>query len=278
MLVVIKGAGDLASGIALRLFHAGFSLVMTEIQKPTAVRRAVCFSEAVRDDRAQVEDVTAALVRTAEEMGMCIAQKQIALFIDEKAEIVRRINPAAVVDAIIAKRNTGTKITDAKTVIGVGPGFTAGRDCHAVIETNRGHTLGRVLYEGSAMPNTGIPGDITGYTIERLLRASADGIFIARKHIGDFVHRGETVAEVVAETAAGPGDAAPGSSPVIAALDGTLRGILPSGIPVTKGLKAGDVDPRCARGQCFTVSDKALAVAGGVLEALLHFAGGPHHL
>jgi xanthine dehydrogenase accessory factor len=275
MLVVIKGAGDLASGIAFRLFHAGFSLVMTETQRPTAVRRAVCFSEAVRNGRAQVEDVTAALVRTVEEMDMRIARKQIALFVDEKAEIVRRINPVAVVDAIIAKRNMGTKITNAKTVIGVGPGFTAGCDCHAVIETNRGHTLGRVLYEGSAIPNTGIPGDIAGYTIERLLRASADGIFVARKHIGDFVHRGEIVAEVVAETAARPSDAAPGSSPVIAAIDGTLRGILPSGIPVTKGLKAGDVDPRCARDHCFTISDKALAVAGGVLEALLHFSGGP---
>jgi xanthine dehydrogenase accessory factor len=269
MLIVVKGAGDLASGIALRLFHAGFSLVMTEIRLPTAVRRTVCFSEAVYNGRAQVEEVTAVLVRTTDEMSACIAQKEIALFVDEKAEIVSRIKPAAVVDAIIAKRNTGTSITDAKTVVGVGPGFTAGHDCHAVVETSRGHTLGRVIYEGGAIPNTGIPGNIGGYTTERLLRAHADGIFITRKRIGDVVHRGEVIAETVPEN--GADGAAP--VPIVAAIDGILRGILPSGLSVHQGMKAGDIDPRCEKNHCFTVSDKALAVAGGVLEALLHFHG-----
>jgi xanthine dehydrogenase accessory factor len=270
-LVVIKGAGDLASGIALRLVHAGFSPVMTEVRAPTAVRRTVCFSEAVYNGRARVEEVTAVLVRTIDEideidaMSACMARKEIALFVDEKAEIVRRINPAAVVDAIMAKRNTGTKITDAKTVVGVGPGFTAGDDCHAVVETSRGHTLGRVIYEGGAIPNTGIPGNIGGYTIERLLRTNASGIFTARKRIGDFVHRGEVVAETVPEHNLGV------PVPITAAIDGILRGILPSGIPVPQGMKAGDIDPRCEKDHCFTVSDKALAVAGGVLEALLHF-------
>ena len=267
MLVVIKGAGDLASGIALRLFHAGFSPVMTEIRAPTAVRRTVCFSEAVHNGRARVEDVTAVLVRTVDEMSACLARKEIALFVDEKAEIVRRINPAAVVDAIMAKRNTGTKITDAKTVVGVGPGFTACYDCHAVVETSRGHTLGRVIYEGGAIPNTGIPGDIGGYTIERLLRANADGTFVARKRIGDVVRRGEVVAETV------PEKGADGPVPIVAAIDGILRGLLPSGLSVPQGMKAGDIDPRCERDHCFTVSDKALAIAGGVLEALLHFGG-----
>ena len=269
MLVVVKGAGDLASGIALRLFHAGFSPVMTEIRAPTAVRRTVCFSEAVYNGRARVEDVTAVLVRTLDEMSACIARKEIALFVDEKAEIARRIKAAAVVDAIMAKRNTGTKITDAKTVVGVGPGFTAGYDCHAVVETSRGHTLGRVIYEGGAIPNTGIPGDIGGYTIERLLRANASGTFAARKRIGDFVRRGEVVAETVPEKEAD--GAAP--VPIVAAIDGILRGILPSGLSVPQGMKAGDIDPRCEKDHCFTVSDKALAIAGGVLEALLHFGG-----
>jgi xanthine dehydrogenase accessory factor len=267
MLVVVKGAGDLASGIALRLFRAGFSPVMTEIRAPTAVRRTVCFSEAVYGGRARVEDVTAVLVRTVDEMSACIARKEIALFVDEKAEIVRRIKTAAVVDAIMAKRNTGTKITDAKTVVGVGPGFTACYDCHAVVETSRGHTLGRVIYEGGAIPNTGIPGDIGGYTIERLLRANADGTFVARKRIGDVVRRGEVVAETV------PEKGADGPVPIVAAIDGILRGILPSGLSVPKGMKAGDIDPRCEKDHCFTVSDKALAIAGGVLEALLHFGG-----
>ena len=267
MIVVVKGAGDLASGIALRLFRAGFVPVMTEIGAPTAVRRTVCFSEAVYNGRARVEDVTAVRVRTVEEMSACIARKEIALFVDEKAEIIRRIGPVAVVDAIMAKRNTGTRITDAQTVVGVGPGFIAGEDCHAVVETSRGHTLGRVIYEGGALPNTGIPGNIGGYTIERLLRANASGIFVARKNIGDVVRRGEVVAETVPEQGV---DGA--AVPIVAAIDGILRGLLPSGLSVPQGMKAGDIDPRCEKEHCFTVSDKALAVAGGVLEALMHFS------
>jgi xanthine dehydrogenase accessory factor len=277
MVIVIKGAGDIASGIAFRLFYAGFSLVMTEIPVPTAVRRTVCFSEAVREGSAQVEGVTSVLVHTLDGMGgmdgmnECIARREIALFVDEKAEIIRLANPRVVVDAIMAKRNTGTKITDAQTVIGVGPGFTAGLDCHAVVETKRGHTLGRVIYEGKALPNTGIPGDIGGHTTERLIRASADGLFIALRHIGDFVHKGETVAEIAPGIPGTEKGAAPLPIPIYAAIDGILRGILPSGFPVTRGMKAGDIDPRCEKSHCFTVSDKALAVGGGVLEAILHF-------
>jgi xanthine dehydrogenase accessory factor len=156
----------------------------------------------------------------------------------------------------MAKKNLGTKITDAPVVIGVGPGFCAGLDCHAVIETQRGHTLGRVITEGSALPNTGIPGSIGGYTLERLLRSPADGVFEARACIGGRVAKGDTVAMI-------------GDAPLLAGIDGILRGLLPSGITVTKGMKAGDIDPRCEVSHCFTVSDKALAVAGGVLEAIL---------
>ncbi|MDR2247601.1 MAG: EF2563 family selenium-dependent molybdenum hydroxylase system protein, partial [Treponema sp.] len=209
-------------------------------------------------------------LRLARLKALTVAEKMpgsLVLGADTVVALGRRINPAAVVDAIIAKRNTGTTITDAQTVVGVGPGFTAGYDCHAVVETSRSHTLGRVIYEGGTIPNTGIPGNIGGYTIERLLRTNADGIFVARKRIGDVVHRGEVVAETVPEQ--GSGGAAP--IPIVAAIDGILRGILPSGLPVSQGMKAGDIDPRCKKDHCFTVSDKALAVAGGVLEALLHF-------
>ena len=265
MLVVIRGAGDLASGIALRLHHAGFEIAMTETPEPLAVRRTVSFSQAVYEGRTQVEDVTALLVRDEAEMKSAFGKKQIAIFVDPAAAIVGQFKPAVLIDAVMAKRNTGAAITDAPVVIGVGPGFTAGLDCHAVIETARGHTLGRVITKGSALPNTGVPGDIGGYTIERLLRSPADGFFEAQASIGDQVKKGDTVAFVRIKTPEGD------KIPLRAKIDGILRGLLPSEIEVKRGMKAGDVDPRCERSHCFTVSDKALAIGGGVLEALLKF-------
>ena len=261
MLVVIRGAGDLASGIALRLRHAGFDIVMTEIASPLSVRRTVSFSQAVYEGRTQVEDIAAVLVRDAGEMRDVLDNKQIALFVDPGAAIVKEIKPAALVDAVMAKRNTGIAITDAPLVIGVGPGFSAGFDCHAVIETQRGHTLGRVITEGSALPDTGVPGGIGGYTIERLLRSPAGGFFEALVAIGDRVKKGDTVARV-------------NGLPIRAEIDGMVRGLLPSGIEVRQGMKAGDIDPRCDKRLCLTVSDKALAIGGGVLEALLTKFGG----
>jgi xanthine dehydrogenase accessory factor len=300
LFVVIKGAGDIASGIALRLRHAGFTIAMTETAAPLAVRRTVAFSQAVYEGRARVEDVTAVLARNGEEMEAAFAQGHIAVFVDPAAEIVRRFRPKALVDAIMAKKNTGTSITDAPVVVGAGPGFSAGADCHAVVETKRGHTLGRVITTGSALPNTGIPGDIGGYTVERLLRSGADGFFEALAAIGSRVKKGETVARIrrvtapagkgesrsaaeggesrdAAEAVAGSGAAVEGGGDfvlVCAGLDGIVRGLLPSGIAVTKGLKVGDIDPRCEESHCFTVSDKALAVGGGVLEAILRFSPG----
>jgi xanthine dehydrogenase accessory factor len=269
MLVVIKGAGDLASGIALRLYHAGFDIVMTEIAAPLAVRRTVSFSEAVYKGRTLVEDVSAILAKNEADVRGIIAEKRIAVMVDPDAAIVSSLRPAVLVDAIMAKRNTGTASTDAPLVIGVGPGFTAGLDCHAVIETKRGHTLGRVISSGCALPNTGVPGEIGGFGIERLLRAGADGVFEAIAQIGGRVTKGDVVGYVrPVEKAAGDG------VPVIAAIDGILRGILPSGIAVTGGTKAGDIDPRADPAHCFTVSDKSLAVGGGVLEAILRMAGG----
>jgi xanthine dehydrogenase accessory factor len=259
MLVVIKGAGDLASGIALRLRHARFDIAMTEVPRPTAVRRTVCFSQAVYAGSAQVEDLTAVLVKDAGEARDCFAQGRIAVFVDPLGEIAGTLAPDALVDAIMAKQNLGTVITAAPAVIGVGPGFTAGLDCHAVIETKRGHTLGRVLTQGSALPNTGVPGDIGGFTVERLLRSPAAGIFEGRAAIGDRLHPGDVAATV-------------NGVPIRAEIEGILRGLLPSGIPVSKGMKAGDIDPRCEVSHCFSVSDKALAVAGGALEAILAFS------
>ena len=275
MFVVIKGAGDLASGIALRLHHCGFRVAMTEVAAPTAVRRAVCFSGAVYEGRFQVEDVNALLVKDEAGMNGAFADKQIAVFVDPTAAIVKKLKPAVLVDAIMAKKNTGTALADAPVVIGVGPGFTAGLDCHAVIETQRGHSLGRVITEGSALPNTGVPGGIGGYTVERILRSPADGVFAALLSIGDAVNKGDTVALV--RTATGTSESGTGSTleyPLKAEIGGFLRGLLPTGIAVSRGMKAGDIDPRCERAHCFTVSDKALAVGGGVLEACLRFSSG----
>jgi len=273
MFVIIKGAGDLASGIALRLHHAGFEIAMTEIAAPLSVRRTVCFSQAVYEGRTTVEDVTALLVHDEAGMKSAWAKKQIAVFVDPEAAITRQFRPHVLVDAIMAKRNTGAAITDAPVVIGTGPGFTAGVDCHAVVETQRGRSLGRVITDGSALPNTGVPGDINGYTVERLLRSPADGVFEARLSIGDMVKKGDAVAFVRTQMqeAAGPVAGETDVIPVKAEIDGVLRGLLPSGIAVKQGMKTGDVDPRCERSLCFTVSDKALAIGGGVLEAIMRF-------
>lgn len=285
MLILIRGAGDIASGIALRLYRAGMDVIMTELPHPTAIRRTVCFSEALRKSREVfVEDVAAVPLRLpagaleadegkafTENVWSVLKSRKIAVIEDPDAVSRGILHPDAVVDAILAKRNLGTKITDAPVVVAAGPGFTAGADCHAVVETMRGHTLGRVICEGTALPDTGIPGNIGGYTSERVLRAPADGIFRTVREIGDHVEAGEAVAYVEA----GPdsaGEKRP-DSPVIAALSGVLRGLLPDGTPVRKGMKSGDVDPRDVMDNCHTASDKALAVGGGVLEAVLRLSG-----
>lgn len=260
MLVLIRGAGDLASGIALRLFRSGFSVVMTDLPQPTAIRRTVSFSQALRFGQTTVEDVTAVRVQT--KYGVCAAldEGKIPVLADPGAGCITWLRPDALVDAILAKRNLGTKITDAPLVIGVGPGFTAGQDCHAVVETMRGHTLGRVIREGQALPNTNIPGLIGGYAGERVLRAPADGIFCQKLEIGAVVRAGDIAGEVDGEL-------------MKCTIDGVLRGILADGTPVFKGMKSGDVDPRCKPEYCTTASDKALAVGGGVLEAVLNLSG-----
>jgi len=260
MLIVIRGAGDLASGIALRLWRSHIRVVMTDVAQPTAIRRTVCFSQAIVHGAAKVEDVEARRADTWEQALGILAAGNIPVLPDPEGSCIPPLKPDAVVDAILAKRNLGTKMTDAPVVIGVGPGFTAGVDCHAVVETMRGHTLGRVYTAGSALPNTGVPGLIGGFAGERVLRAPADGMFHQLLEIGAQVREGDAAAEV-------------DGVPMVCTLTGVLRGILPDGTPVFKGMKAGDVDPRCAVENCFTVSDKALAVGGGVLEAVLALTG-----
>ena len=179
-----------------------------------------------------------------------------AVIVDESGDIMREYKPDIIIDAIVAKKNIGTKKKDASIVIGVGPGFEAGVDCHAVVETKRGHNLGRVLWKGSAYPNTGVPGNIGGYTVERIIRATADGTFKAAVHIGDMVKAGDLLAYC-------------DETPIYANIDGIVRGLLQDGVRVKKGMKSGDVDPRAEREYCFRISDKASAVGGGVLEAVL---------
>lgn len=255
-MIVIKGAGDLASGVAVRLAHCGYPIVMTDLPHPTSIRRTVCFSEAILKGTFIVEDVTAEYAPDIDAIPTIHERKHIAVLADPEAACIKAFHPEVVVDAILAKRNLGTKITDAPIVIALGPGFTAGVDCHAVIETMRGHDLGRVILEGAAEPNTGIPGNISGFTTERVLRAPKDGIFVERRRIGDLVERGEPVAQVDGE-------------PIAASISGVIRGLLPTGTPVQKGMKSGDIDPRGVLNHCYTVSDKARAIGGGVLEAIL---------
>ena len=259
MRVLIRGAGDLASGIALRLFHAKMEVIMTDLPRPTAIRRTVCFSQAILFGTMTVEDVTAVFAKTSEAAVSILKEKKIPVLADPEAACIAALRPDAVVDAILAKRNLGTKITDAPCVIGVGPGFTAGVDCHACVETMRGHTLGRVITEGSPIPNTNIPGLIGGFAGERVLRAPADGIFRQRLEIGDMVEQNEIAGFV-------------GTEPMRCQISGVLRGLLADGTPVHKGMKAGDVDPRGEVSYCQLVSDKALAIGGGVLEAILRFS------
>ena len=259
MLIVIRGGGDLATGVALRLYRSGMDVVICETAVPTSIRRTVCFSEAVRLEEMMVEGVTARRA-VPEEVPALLAAGIIPVLVDPEGACIPGLRPDAVVDAILAKRNLGTSMDMAPIVVAAGPGFTAGVDCHAAVETMRGHYLGRVIYEGSPLPNTNIPGLIGGYAGERVLRAPADGAFAGAKRIGDRVEAGDVAGYVAGK-------------PMVCTIGGNLRGLLADGVPVTKGMKSGDVDPRCEEAHCRCASDKALAVGGGVLEAILHFSG-----
>ncbi|WP_282434519.1 selenium-dependent molybdenum cofactor biosynthesis protein YqeB [Desulfotomaculum copahuensis] len=254
-LILIKGAGEMATGCAHRLWRAGFPIVMTELPRPLCVRRTVSFAQTVYTGRLEVEGVRAVLAE-AEEIPAVLAKGEIPVVIDPAGELVRSLRPWCVVDARLAKVNPGTRRDEAQLVIGLGPGFTAGEDVHAVIETARGHYLGRVIYTGPALTNTGVPGEIAGKSSERVLRATGAGTFRPLVEIGAEVKAGQLVAWC-------------GRAPVTAAIDGLVRGMLHPGLEVSPGLKVGDIDPRGDRAMCRTISEKARAIGGGVLEAVL---------
>jgi len=257
--VLIRGAGEMASGVAHRLHRSHFKICMIEIPHPLAVRREVSFCEAVYDREKEVDGIRAKLISKPEEIPSLWKGEKIPVLIDPDGKKTRNsLKPDVLVDAILAKKNMGTRINDAPLVIGLGPGFTSGKDVHLVVETNRGHNLGRVLSNGSAEVDTGIPGEIGGYTIERLLRTMKSGIFRPHKSIGELVDKGTVIAVV-------------DDFPIIAKISGVVRGLLRGGVEVKKGMKVGDIDPRGKKESCFTISDKARAIGGGVLEAILYW-------
>jgi len=255
-LVIIKGAGDLATGTAHRLFRCGFRVIMLEKPDPDSIRRAVCFAQAVYSGVHTVDGVTAVFTHDPEKAVEAANSGRVPVIIDPLWLSIGQLRPDVVVDAVMAKRNLGTAIDEAPVVIGLGPGFTAGEDVHAVVETCRGHDLGRVILSGSAATNTGAPGKIGGYGVERVIRSPGKGIMTTFKDIGDPVEKGDIIGTV-------------GGRNLVAPLSGVVRGLLKSGLEAVEGMKVGDIDPRCRRENCFTISDKSRAVAGGVVEAVM---------
>jgi len=255
ILIIIRGGGDLASGVAVRLFRAGFPVVILEIDCPTVIRLPVSFARAVYEDKVIVEGAEAVLIPSWERAEDIIKKGKIPVLIDPEGNCIEKLSPTVMVDAILAKNNLGTKIDQAPLVIGLGPGFFAGVDVDVVIETKRGHDLGRVIYHGQATPDTGVPGEVGGESKRRLLRAPAEGKIVPLHHIGDLVKAGEVVAEI-------------GGIPLRTEISGVLRGLIYSKSWVTKRMKVGDIDPRGIKEYCFTVSDKARSLGGAVLEVI----------
>jgi len=261
LVILIRGAGEMATGVAHRLASCRFKVFMTEVSNPQAVRREVTFSEVIFDREKGVEGITAKLVESPDHISEVWKDKKIPILIDPDAKVKDLLKPDVLIDATLAKKNLGTKITDALLVIGLGPGFSAGKDVHLVIETNRGHNLGRIIANGEAEPNTGIPGPVAGYTEERVIRAPRDGEFKALKKIGDGVRANEKVG-MVKNTVVG------------SRIAGVIRGLLRDGTEVWEGMKLGDVDPRGIKDHCYTISDKARTVSGGVLQTILEYFNG----
>ncbi len=255
-IVLVKGGGDLGTGVVFRLHRAGLRVLVTELPSPVVIRRKVALAPAVYEGVVEVEGMVGRRVERDGELDAVWERGEVPVLVDAEASVVARLRPTAVVDAIMAKRNLGTHIDDAPIVVALGPGFVAGRDAHAVIETQRGHYLGRAIYNGAAAPDSGVPGSTQGVAAKRVLRAPAGGRFEALSKIGDQVEASQVVARVAGE-------------PVRAAIPGVVRGLLADGLDVQAGFKVGDIDPRGVVAYCFQISDKALAVGGGVLEAIL---------
>lgn len=257
LIVVIKGAGEMASAVAWRLYMAHIrQIMMLETSSPLAVRRAVSFCEALHNRQQTVEGVIAKRADASNDVRVCWEKGYIAVCNDPAWKLPAKFQTDVVVDAILAKKNLGTAVAEAPLVIGLGPGFIAGQDVHMVVETNRGHHLGRIITDGSAELNTGIPGEISGYAEERVLRAPCAGEFKTACSIGDPVKKGEPIGTVAADA-------------VRAQIDGVLRGLIRNATQVQPGLKIGDIDPRGDASYCHTISEKARAISGSVLEAIL---------
>lgn len=261
-LIIVRGGGDIATGTIYKLYQCGFSVLVLETESPSAIRRNVAFSEAVFEGKQTIEDVTCYLASDLEEARKFLKEGKLTMLIDPEGVCISKLQPLAVVDGILAKKNLGTHREMAPVVVGLGPGFEAGVDVDAVIETMRGHNLGRVIYEGKPMANTGIPGLILGYGKERVMYSPVRGIIRTKKKITDLVKQGDVIAVIENEAE---------SVPVYANISGVLRGLLRDGYPVTVGFKVADIDPRSQEQEnCFTISDKARCIAGGVLEAIFH--------
>jgi xanthine dehydrogenase accessory factor len=255
--VLIRGGGEMASGIAHRLHRCGMKVLIIEVQAPTAVRRTVAFAEAVYEGSQTIEGVVALEASAVEDIHVQWKNGTVPVFVDPNASVREYIRPDVIVDAIMAKQNSSTKISDARLVIGVGPGLTVGVNAHAVVESNRGHHLGRVIWHGQAETNTGVPAPVAGHTNARVVRVPRSGRFETFRGIGDMVASGESIGQV-------------DGVQVRAQISGLIRGLLRGGIEVQDGMKAGDIDPRGEREYCYSISDKARAIGGGVLEAILH--------
>lgn len=257
IIIAVKGAGEMASGIAMRLRRSGIMrIVMMEIEYPLAVRREVSFCEAVHNGISEVEGVMAIRVENQAQILAAWENGQVAVIVDPAWSILKELKPHVLIDATLAKKNLGTNKNDAPLVLGLGPGFRAPEDVDRVIETKRGHYLGCVIADGAAQENTGIPGDIGGQTQKRVLRSPANGSFVSQKNITQTVHAGDVVATVHGQ-------------PVTAEIDGVIRGLIREGTTVAQGVKVGDIDPRGKVEYCRTVSEKSRALGGAVLEAIL---------
>jgi xanthine dehydrogenase accessory factor len=255
-IVAIRGGGDLASGVALRLHRAGFSMIMLEREDPLTVRRHVAFGQAVFDGKTKVAEVNASKVASMDEALQAISKGTIPVMVEPRDAFLDNLKAQVIVDGRMLKSRVPSLLAKTKLLIGIGPGFSVGQNCHAVIESQRGHDLGRVLWQGSAAADSGVPGSIANQNVDRVLRSSADGRLKSDKKIGDSVQRGETIAKV-------------GESGIIAPFDGVLRGLIHEHVALKSGMKIGDLDPRNDVSYVNSVSDKALAIGGGVLEAIL---------
>ena len=261
-LIIVRGGGDIATATIYRLVRSGFPVLVLETEAPSAIRRKVAFSEAVYEGKSVVEEMECLLVKSLSEAYAVMNSGKPAMMVDKDCKVLEEVRPFALVDGILAKKNLGTNREMAEITIAMGPGFEAGKDVDLVIETMRGHDLGRIIEKGFAVKNTGIPGMIAGFDKERVIHAEAKGILYGKKVIGDFVNQGECIAEIVTDG---------GRTEVKATISGILRGLIRDGYPVTKGFKIADIDPRTSeKDNCFTISDKARCIAGSVLEGILY--------